>query len=137
MIMLSFYSVSEKKIRPKIVIGPLNEFGILQVCLRPLEYIIRFLIKLLVKLRFGDSEIFLRFCSLLIFFPPQKPPKNHHTSLKKLLAKLLFKLCFGGFRIFSTLCSLCSIIPPKKLLKNHHTFMKKVFRQANLFCYLK
>ena len=38
----------------KIIIGPVNGCGILQTCLRCLEYIIRFLIKLLVKLCFEN-----------------------------------------------------------------------------------
>lgn len=49
------------KKNPKIVTGPLNEFGILLICLCPIVYVIRLSIRLLVKLRFGYFEVFIGF----------------------------------------------------------------------------
>ena len=86
----------------KIVTVPLNGWGILQICLRSLEYILRFQTKLVFKLSFGNFRIFLRLCSLFTIFAPQKTPKNYHWSLKgmrcppKLL--VLLKIHVRGFK---------------------------------------
>ena len=65
---------------------------------------------MLFKLCFGYFKIFLRLNSLSTIFAPQKPPKNHHRSLKEMqrLPKLLvlLKINVEGFgKIFRyTIC---------------------------------
>ena len=61
---------------------PSNGCDSLQIFLFPLDSILRFPKKLLVKLCFGNFQMFLGICSLFIIFAPQKPPQNHHRSLK-------------------------------------------------------
>ena len=85
----------------KVITGLLNSCGILWISFRPLEYIIKFPTKLLVKLHFGNFWIFLKFCLLFKIFPPQKPSKNHHRCLKRIqrFPKLLvsMKIHVEGF----------------------------------------
>ena len=105
-----FWRCFRPKIHPKIVIILLNKFGIPQVCFRPLEYIIRLPTKLLVKLRFGDFRIFLKFCSLIIISLPQKLPKNHHTSLEGVASTkflLMFKI---HVKVFDKIVSVLSYL---------------------------
>ena len=86
----------------KIVTVPLNGWGILQICLRSLEYILRFQTKLVFKLSFGNFRIFLRLCSLFTIFAPQKTPKNYHWSLKEMRCPpkllVLLKIHVRGFK---------------------------------------
>ena len=131
----------------KIITGPVNGCGILQTGLRCLEYIIRFLIKLLVKLCFENFWILLKFCWLFKIFAPQKPPWNCHRCLKRmqLLPKLLdlLKIYVESFdkivqlSIFVRLASIFIIIFSfdsvfaHKVHKNCHNFLKWAWHWLN------
>ena len=79
---VQFVHCFHPKEHQKIITAFLSGCGILYTCLRPLEYVIRFPTKLLLKLCFGYFRTFLRLCSLFPIFAPHKPPKNPHSSLK-------------------------------------------------------
>ena len=89
--MFSFYGVSAKKNHPKIITGPINWFAIPQIYLHPLEYIIRLMRKLLVKLRFGDFQNFFKVLfTSKAFFTPKTTQKSSHISEKgAILAKFI------------------------------------------------
>ena len=83
----------------------------------------------------------------MTIFAPQKPPKNHHRSLKESLrtldyilkfpAKLLVKVCFGDFRIFLRLYSRLIIFASQKPQKNHHRSLKDIWHQPKLLLLFK
>ena len=54
-----------------------------KLSLRPLDYLIRFPKKFLVKLCFVTFLIFLKFCSLFKISAPKNHPKNNHRSLEE------------------------------------------------------
>ena len=112
-----------------------------------LEYLIRFLTKVLVKLWFGIFQIFLKFCSLFKIFAPQNPLRNHHRCLKGMqcLPKLhvLLKIHVEGFdkilrlfifvifaNIIKIICSFDGVYA-QKLPKNHHKSLRWVWHCLN------
>ena len=70
---IQFLRCFRPKKHPKIITGPLNKCNILKTCLLPLQYIIKFSLKLLFKLCFGNFQILLGFCFTI--FALQKPLK--------------------------------------------------------------
>ena len=122
----------------KIIAGPLNGCGILQICLRPLEYLIRFPTKLLVKLYFGNVWMFLKFYLLFKIFAPQKPPKKSLLVFEKSVAsdKFTFTVWNTSFwqncylSLFCHICEYClgnvqflRCFHPKKTPKTYHRFL--------------
>ena len=68
---------------PTTVTGPLNGCGIVWIWLCPLDHILKFSTKLLVKVRFRDFRIFLRLYSRLTIFASQKTTRKIITDLRK------------------------------------------------------
>ena len=109
-IIFSFDSVFAHKVLKNVTV-PLNRCGIVWIRLWPLDYISEFPTKLLFKLCFGNFRIFLKSYSIFKIFPPLKPTKNHHRSLKEVWHKpnLLF-IFIKYVKIFDKFVFLFSIL---------------------------
>ena len=103
-------------------------------CFCPLEYISRFLMKLLVKFCFESFRIFLRFCSVFTIFVPLKwvwCPRNLLRSLWvciKISNKMISKIQFRDFRILLRLRTLFMILHPE----NHLKLIKGLWKRCGI-----
>ena len=110
---LFFDSVFAQK-TPKIVTGFLHGCGNVWIWFCPLDYILKFPTKFLVKLCFGNFLIFLKFCLLFKISAPQKTTKKWSEVKKEIRHKpnvfFLFIInvkVFNKFVFFSfTYCKL-------------------------------
>ena len=96
LILLRFYlalTVLFPSMYPKIVTSLLNKCGIVWIKLCPLECISKFLTELLIKLCFGNFQIFLKPCLLFKTFALKKQSKKSSKVLVKGVAS--GKLCFN------------------------------------------
>lgn len=101
-VIFNFANVFTSK-NPKIATGSLNSCDIVWIWVYPVEYLSRFLTKLLVKLRFGDFQIFLEF--LHPFLHSKSHPQKSQIFEKSVVAsdclrymfltKSLFKSCLA------------------------------------------
>ena len=103
---------------------------------------------MLFKLCFRDVQIFSMLYSPFLILAPQNPPKNYHTSLKKMLhqenlfyclkylirflIKLWIKFFLLHFHFFKVFNHFLRVLCPKSHPKNQHSSSKKSWHQKNL-----
>ena len=109
---IQFSRYFRPKKHPKIITSPLNKCNILKTCLLPLQYIIKFSLKLLLKLCFGNFQILLGLCSFFLIFAFQKPLKiltglwkrcdvcQNYLSYWKYMLRVLKKLLVNLFMLY-------------------------------------